>query len=50
MDEDLDRMSREDRVQFIRAGGDLNGRNQGRLRMVNNTILFTRPPSRSTRP
>ena len=27
----------------IRAGGDLNGRNQGRLRMVNNTILFTRP-------
>ncbi len=26
----------------IRAGGDLNGRNQGRLRLVNNTILFTR--------
>lgn len=27
----------------IRAGGDLNGRSDGRLRMVNNTILFTRP-------
>ena len=27
----------------IRTGGDLNGRNAGRLRMVNNTILFTRP-------
>ena len=27
----------------IRTGGDLNGRNQGRLRMVNNTIVFTRP-------
>ena len=26
----------------IRAGGDLNGRNQGRLRLVNNTIVFTR--------
>ncbi len=26
----------------IRAGGDLNGRSDGRLRMVNNTILFTR--------
>ncbi len=26
----------------IRAGGDLNGRSQGRLRLVNNTILFTR--------
>ncbi|GGK09174.1 right-handed parallel beta-helix repeat-containing protein [Luteimonas terricola] len=26
----------------IRTGGDLNGRSQGRLRMVNNTILFTR--------
>lgn len=26
----------------IRAGGDLNGRSQGRLRMVNNTILFAR--------
>lgn len=31
----------------IRAGGDLNGRNQGRLRMVNNTILFTRPGAAS---
>ena len=30
-------------MDAIRAGGDLNGRNQGRLRMVNNTILFTRP-------
>ena len=27
----------------IRSGGDLNGRNQGRLRMVNNTIIFNRP-------
>lgn len=26
----------------IRIGGDLNGRSQGRLRMVNNTIVFTR--------
>ncbi|HRP73486.1 MAG TPA: right-handed parallel beta-helix repeat-containing protein [Luteimonas sp.] len=26
----------------IRAGGDLNGRSQGRLRMVNNTIIFNR--------
>ena len=26
----------------IRTGGDLNGRNQGRLRMVNNTIIFNR--------
>ncbi|MGJ4804087.1 hypothetical protein [Luteimonas sp. SDU82] len=26
----------------IRTGGDLNGRSQGRLRMVNNTILFNR--------
>jgi len=26
----------------IRIGGDLNGRNQGRVRMVNNTVLFTR--------
>lgn len=26
----------------IRIGGDLNGRSQGRVRMVNNTILFTR--------
>jgi len=26
----------------IRAGGDLNGRSQGRLRMVNNTIVFNR--------
>jgi len=26
----------------IRAGGDLNGRSQGRLRMVNNTIIFSR--------
>ena len=26
----------------IRAGGDLNGRSQGRVRMVNNTILFNR--------
>lgn len=27
----------------IRTGGDLNGRSQGRLRMVNNTIIFNRP-------
>lgn len=27
----------------IRAGGDLNGRSQGRLRMVNNSIVFNRP-------
>lgn len=27
----------------IRAGGDLNGRSQGRVRMVNNTIVFNRP-------
>lgn len=27
----------------IRAGGDLNGRSQGRVRMVNNTIIFNRP-------
>ncbi|TYT23583.1 hypothetical protein FZO89_15150 [Luteimonas viscosa] len=27
----------------IRTGGDLNGRSQGRLRMVNNTIVFNRP-------
>ena len=26
----------------IRMGGDLNGRSQGRVRLVNNTILFTR--------
>lgn len=26
----------------IRIGGDLNGRSQGRVRLVNNTILFTR--------
>lgn len=26
----------------IRTGGDLNGRSQGRLRMVNNTIVFNR--------
>lgn len=26
----------------IRAGGDLNGRSQGRLRMVNNTLIFNR--------
>lgn len=26
----------------IRTGGDLNGRSQGRLRMVNNTIIFNR--------
>ena len=26
----------------VRMGGDLNGRSQGRVRMVNNTILFTR--------
>lgn len=26
----------------IRTGGDLNGRNQGRLRMVNNTVIFNR--------
>ncbi|MGY1409885.1 MULTISPECIES: NosD domain-containing protein [unclassified Luteimonas] len=26
----------------IRAGGDLNGRSQGRLRMVNNTLVFNR--------
>ena len=25
----------------IRAGGDLNGRSQGRVRLVNNTIVFT---------
>lgn len=25
----------------IRAGGDLNGRSQGRVRLVNNTIIFT---------
>lgn len=25
----------------VRIGGDLNGRNQGRVRMVNNTLLFT---------
>src|SRR3546814_3174605 len=25
----------------VRIGGDLNGRSQGRVRMVNNTVLFT---------
>lgn len=29
----------------IRMGGDLNGRSQGRVRMVNNTILFDRAGS-----
>ena len=29
----------------IRAGGDLNGRSQGRVRMVNNTIVFDRAGS-----
>ncbi len=29
----------------IRIGGDLNGRSQGRVRLVNNTILFTRSGS-----
>lgn len=29
----------------IRAGGDLNGRSNGRVRMVNNTILFNRSGS-----
>lgn len=27
----------------IRIGGDLNGRSEGRVRLVNNTILFDRP-------
>jgi hypothetical protein len=27
----------------LRIGGDLNGRNQGRTRLVNNTIIFDRP-------
>ncbi|MDQ3229926.1 MAG: right-handed parallel beta-helix repeat-containing protein [Pseudomonadota bacterium] len=27
----------------IRAGGDLDGRSQGRVRLVNNTIVFDRP-------
>lgn len=27
----------------IRMGGDLNGRSQGRVRLVNNTIVFNRP-------
>lgn len=29
----------------IRAGGDLNGRSEGRVRMVNNTIIFDRSGS-----
>lgn len=31
-----------DWANAIRIGGDLNGRSQGRVRLVNNTILFTR--------
>lgn len=30
-------------ANVIRAGGDLNGRSAGRVRMVNNTILIDRP-------